>query len=74
MTKEQRIAEIKEFVENLRANICGIIGHVSALGNEKFALAAHIKLAEILNNVDSLNVCEGYIEENKKKGESDETD
>ena len=54
MDDSERIKEIKEFLDGADARICGIIGHISAIGDDKFPLLIHNSLANILIAISEL--------------------
>ena len=52
---DKDIKELKELSEAARIRICGIIGVISRIGNDKFHVTTHIHLGQILRNLDRID-------------------
>ena len=51
---EDRKRGIVRLIEEIDGSICGIVGHISAIGNEEFPTSTHLILADLLTNVTEL--------------------
>ena len=46
--------ELNEFLNEADGNICGVIGTIARLGNDKFDFSVHQSLANILTEISFL--------------------
>lgn len=46
--------ELKKFLDQADANICGVIGTIARIGNDKFNYLIHQSLANILTEISFL--------------------